>query len=265
MAYNPHQNMMPCGPRGISPTAPGLPPWSRSLTKTIIDENGEKPLKTVMWRVVVVLALAIAIALAYHYREALDPVQLETLVRGWGMAGRFFFVVLYASATVLFLPGSMLTLAGGALFGPWLGGALSLAGATIGAGIAFLIARHLAGAWVTQRAGGMAGRLLTGVEKEGWRFVALVRLVPLFPFNLLNYALGLTRIRFAHYLLTSLVCMAPAGLAYAWLGYAGKEAASGSAQAIHAGMWALGLLAVVLLIPRWVQRARNAKTAQSQT
>ncbi|MBF0128159.1 MAG: TVP38/TMEM64 family protein, partial [Magnetococcales bacterium] len=91
------------------------------------------------------------------------------------------FVLLYILATILFLPGSVLTLAGGALFGPWLGGSLSLAGATIGAGIAFLIARHLAGDWVVQRAGGMAGRLLAGVEAEGWRFVAFVRLVPIFP------------------------------------------------------------------------------------
>ncbi|MBF0177666.1 MAG: VTT domain-containing protein, partial [Magnetococcales bacterium] len=131
--------------------------------------------------------------------------------------------------------------------------------AVLGAGIAFLIARHLAGEWVARRAGGMAGRLLAGVEAEGWRFVAFVRLVPIFPFNLLNYALGLTRIRFAPYLLASLICMAPGGLAYAWLGYAGREAAGGGADAIRAGMWALALLALALLIPRWVKRAREAK------
>ncbi|HIJ84871.1 MAG TPA: sulfurtransferase, partial [Magnetococcales bacterium] len=126
-------------------------------------------------------------------------------------------------------------------------------------GIAFLIARHLAGDWVMQRAGGMASRLLAGVEAEGWRFVAFVRLVPIFPFNLLNYALGLTRIRLDHYLLASLVCMAPGGLAYAWMGYAGKEAVSGSAGAIRAGMWAMGLLTVALLIPRWLKQVRDAK------
>ncbi|MBF0109610.1 MAG: VTT domain-containing protein [Magnetococcales bacterium] len=206
------------------------------------------------------LLLLVAIALAFHYRAQLDPARLESLVHGWGKSGMVLFVVLYALATVLFLPGSVLTLAGGATFGPWLGGILSLLGATLGAGIAFLIARYLAGAWVAKRAEGLAGRLLAGVAAEGWRFVAFVRLVPVFPFNLLNYALGLTRIRFSHAMITSLICMAPGGLAYAWLGHAGREAATGSADAVRAGMWALALLSVVLLIPRWVKQARQAKS-----
>jgi uncharacterized membrane protein YdjX (TVP38/TMEM64 family)/rhodanese-related sulfurtransferase len=211
-------------------------------------------------RVGILATLVASVVMAYQYRDMLDPSRLEALVQAWGTAGMGLFVLIYAIATVSFLPGSVLTLAGGALFGPWLGGLLSLTGATIGAGIAFLIARHLAGPWVTQRAGeGMVGRLLAGVASEGWRFVAFVRLMPLFPFNLLNYAMGLTRIRFDHYLLTSFICMAPGGLAYAWLGHAGKEAASGSADAIRAGVWALGLLATALLIPRWIKQVRETK------
>ena len=211
------------------------------------------------WRIAAALALVMAIVLAYRHRDLLDPTQWTSWVEGWGTVGMVLFVLLYILATILFLPGSVLTLAGGALFGPWLGGILCLVGATIGAGISFLIARHLAGDWVARRAGGMVGRLLAGVEAEGWRFVAFVRLVPLFPFNLLNYALGLTRIRLDHYLLASLICMAPGGLAYAWLGYAGKEAASGSADAVRAGLWAVGLLSIALLLPRWIKQAREAK------
>ncbi|MEO5331521.1 MAG: VTT domain-containing protein [Magnetococcus sp. YQC-5] len=195
--------------------------------------------------------------LVYLHQDELDPLQFMARVQELGTKGMVIFVFLYALATILFLPGSVLTLAGGALFGPWLGGILSLTGATLGAGVAFLISRYLAGEWVTQRAGGMMARLLAGVEAEGWRFVAFVRLVPIFPFNVLNYALGLTRIRLDHYLLTSLICMAPGGLAYAWLGYAGKEAASGSIEAIRAGIWALGLLCVAFLLPRWIKRMRH--------
>lgn len=212
-----------------------------------------------IWRIIAALALVMAIVLAYRHRDLLDPTQWTLWVEEWGRAGMALFVLLYILATVLFLPGSVLTLAGGALFGPWLGGILCLTGATIGAGIAFLIARYLAGDWVTRRAGEMVGRLLAGVETEGWRFVAFVRLVPLFPFNLLNYALGMTRIRLDHYLLASFVCMAPAGLAYAWLGHAGKEAATGSADAVRAGLWAMGLLAIALLLPRWIKQARETK------
>lgn len=217
------------------------------------------PGKALIARVAVALALLLAIALAYHHREALHPAQLESWVRGWGAAGMGVFVLLYAMATVLFLPGSLLTLAGGALFGPWLGGVLSLTGATLGAGVAFLIARYLAGDWVVRRAGGMTRQLLAGVEEEGWRFVAFVRVVPLFPFNLLNYALGLTRLPFGHYLLASFVCMAPGGLAYAWLGHAGRSAATGEEDAVRIGLWALAILAVALLIPRWVKHWRETE------
>lgn len=217
------------------------------------------PRKTLLIRSAVALALLAAVAVAFHYRQTLDPAQLEAWVRSWGMAGMAVFVLLYLLATVLFLPGSVLTLTGGALFGPWLGGLLSLLGATLGAGIAFLIARYLAADWVANKAGGMVKRLLGGVETEGWRFVAFVRLVPLFPFNLLNYALGLTRIPFSHYLLASFVCMAPGGLAYAWLGHAGRSAATGEANAIKTGLWALAMLAVALLIPRWVKQWREGK------
>ncbi|MBF0341725.1 MAG: TVP38/TMEM64 family protein [Magnetococcales bacterium] len=215
--------------------------------------------RTTRWRWLLAIGLVVAVGWAWwRFREQFDPAQLEAWVRGWGGAGMGVFVAIYALATVCFLPGSVLTLAGGALFGPWIGGGVSLLGATLGAGVAFLIARYLAGSWVAGRARGMTGRLLEGVEQEGWRFVAFVRLVPVFPFNLLNYALGLTRIRFDHYLITSFVCMAPGGLAYAWLGHAGREAAAGSGEAVRAGLWALALLGVALWIPRRVRQAREA-------
>ena len=204
-----------------------------------------------------ILLLLTAALLAFRYIRALDLTELTAQVSAWGELGMVLFVGLYAVATVLFLPGSLLTLAGGALFGPWLGGLLSVLGATIGAGVSFLIARHLAREWVERRASGMIARLLAGVEAEGWLFVAFVRLVPLFPFNLLNYGCGLTHIRFDHYMVTSLLCMAPGGVAYAWLGHAGREAATGSADAVRAGLWALGLLAVVLILPRWIKKIRK--------
>ena len=83
---------------------------------------------------------------------------------------------------------------GGALFGPLWGTLWNLSGATLGATLAFAIARYLGADWVARRAGERLVRLIRGVEEEGWRFVAFVRLVLLFPFNLVNYAFGLTRI-----------------------------------------------------------------------
>jgi rhodanese-related sulfurtransferase/membrane protein DedA with SNARE-associated domain len=147
------------------------------------------------------------------------------------------------------------------LFGPVWGAVWNLAGATLGATLAFLVSRHVASDWVARRAGGRLKQLMSGVEAEGWRFVALVRLVPLLPFNLLNYALGLTGISLTHYVLATAVFMAPGTIAYTWLGYAGREAAAGSATAIRSGLVALAILALVAFVPRLVRRFRAGATA----
>ncbi len=211
-----------------------------------------------LWgRVTVGLLLAAAIAVAFFYRDNINLAALDNWVSDAGSLAPLYFVVVYAAATVLFVPGSILTLAGGALFGPLLGTVYNLTGATLGAALAFLIARYLAGNWVANRAGGRLQQMSDGVEKEGWRFVAFVRLVPLFPFNILNYALGLTRIKFVHYLLATYVCMLPGALAYTYLGYAGREAVGGGGDLIQKSLLALALLAVVIFLPRFIRRLRG--------
>jgi uncharacterized membrane protein YdjX (TVP38/TMEM64 family) len=98
------------------------------------------------------------------------------------------------------------------------------------------------------------------VAAEGWRFVALMRLVPLVPFNLLNYALGLTRISLPAYVIASAICMLPGAVAYAWLGYAGRTAAAGDAMALRYGLLGLGVLATIALLPRLFRRFRGTET-----
>lgn len=207
-------------------------------------------------RIALLAVLAAALAWAAVERDRLDVAAIDAWLSGLGMAAPLAYLGLYAVGTIAFLPGALFALAGGALFGPVWGALLNLVGATIGASLAFMIARHLAGDWVAARAGGRLKRLIDGVEAEGWRFVAFVRLVPLFPFNLTNYALGLTRIDFAAYVVTSFVCMAPGAVAYTWLGFAGREALTGDASAIRYGLLALGLLAAVAFLPRLVRRLR---------
>lgn len=202
------------------------------------------------------LLLVGAIVLGVAFREELDAAALETWVASAGPAGPLLFMALYALATVLFLPGSVLTLAGGALFGPLWGTLWNLTGATLGAALAFVVARYLGADWVERRAGPRLKRLNDGVASEGWRFVAFVRLVPLFPFNLLNYALGLTRIPFVPYLAATWIFMLPGALAYTYLGYAGREAAAGGEDLIQKGLIALALLAAVAFLPRLLAELR---------
>lgn len=206
----------------------------------------------------VLAALLAGLGAAAFYREQLSGAALQGWMRDAGLAAPLIFMALYAAATVLFVPGSVLTIAGGALFGPLWGTFYSLTGATLGATLAFLVARYLASDWVARKAGGRLKQLIEGVEAESWRFVAFVRLVPLFPFNLLNYALGLTRIRLSHFILASYLCMLPGAIAYTYLGYVGREAAAGSEGSIRKGLLALGLLALIAFLPRLVRGLRRA-------
>jgi uncharacterized membrane protein YdjX (TVP38/TMEM64 family)/rhodanese-related sulfurtransferase len=205
-------------------------------------------------RAALLVALAAGLALAFTNRGQFSQEALQQWLASAGWWAPVFFIAIYAAGTVLFLPGSVLTLAAGALFGILPGAFYSLAGATLGAVLAFLIARHLAGAWVMQKTGGRLKQLIEGVEAEGWRFVAFVRLVPLFPFNVVNYALGLTRIPLGAYALASAVCMLPGALAYAWLGHAGRAALAGDANAIRNGMLALAVAAALMFLPRLVRQ-----------
>lgn len=209
------------------------------------------------FQIAILVILLTAIATGIYYRELFEPQQLQLWMTQAGWWAPVVFVLIYVLATVLFLPGSVFTLAGGIIFGPVFGSLYNLIGASIGAAISFLIARYLASDIVSQRSGGKLKQLINGVEAEGWRFVAFVRLVPVFPFNVLNYALGLTKIRFIEYLAASAVFMIPGTIAYTYIGYAGREAISGGEGLIQTILIALALFTIILFLPRFIKNIRR--------
>jgi uncharacterized membrane protein YdjX (TVP38/TMEM64 family)/rhodanese-related sulfurtransferase len=215
-----------------------------------------------MGRSLLRLALALplvtaAVGATIHWGQ-IDLAMLDAWLGSLGPWAPVGYVALYALATIAFVPGVLFSLTGGALFGPLWGTIWNLIGATVGATLAFLAARYIAGEWVSRKAGGLLKRLIDGVDAEGWRFVAFVRLVPLFPFNLSNYALGLTHIPLHHYVIATLICMVPGAVAYTWLGHAGREALAGETDAVRYGLLALGLLASIALLPRLIKRLRGS-------
>lgn len=209
------------------------------------------------FRIILVIGLLGAITASLIYRDQFSFAWIEMQLEQAGILAPVLFILIYATATVLFLPGSVLTLAGGALFGPLWGTVVNIVGATLGASLAFLISRHLASGVAKAKTGARLGQLKQGIDNEGWRFVAFARLVPLFPFNLLNYALGLTRIPFLHYVVATFVFMLPGAFAYTWLGFAGREAATGSESLVRNILIALAVLAATAFIPRIVRRMRQ--------
>lgn len=146
--------------------------------------------------------------------EYLDQERLRAWIAGYGAWGPVIYILVYSIAPSLMLPGLPITVVGGILFGPVGGTVYTSIGATIGASIAFLIARYLGRGWVEAMLRGRWKELDSEVEGQGWKIVAFTRLIPLFPFNLLNYAFGLTKIRFSHYFMASFVFMLPGIIAY---------------------------------------------------
>ena len=217
-------------------------------------------MKNNLARLFVLIVVLVGIGVVVTYREHLDATALQSWIENAGAAAPLLFMLIYIVGTVFFLPGSVLTLLGGALFGPVLGTFYNLTAATIGAMLSFLASRFLASNWVANKTGGRLKQLINGVEGEGWRFVAFVRLVPLFPFNLLNYALGLTRISFTQYSIATYIFMLPGAIAYTYLGYIGREAATGGEGLIQKSMLALALLAVVSFLPRMIAAIRRGPT-----
>jgi len=164
-----------------------------------------------------------------------------------GAWGYLIFIAAYAVATVLFFPGSVLTIGAGLAFGLWRGFAVVSAGATLGASLAFLVARY----FLRQRVQAAAknhpkfAAMDEATGREGWKMVALLRLSPLLPFNLSNYLYGVTRIGFWPYVAASWAGMLPGTFLYVYLGAAGREAASGHA----AGRWKWVLFGAGLVAP----------------
>ena len=216
-------------------------------------------------RLLLLAVILAGIVVAVLYRESIDSTALEAWITQFGPWAPVVFFCAYVLATVLFLPGLLFTLAAGALFGPYMGTLIALIGATVGATIAFLIARYVLAGWISARTPARVQRVIGGVEDEGWRFVAMTRLIPFIPFNALNYALGLTRIRLVSYVAASVVFMAPGAAAYAYLGHAGRSLATGDGDLVQNALLGLAVLGLIGFMPRLIKRfTKGRKAAREQ-
>jgi uncharacterized membrane protein YdjX (TVP38/TMEM64 family) len=207
--------------------------------------------------IVLAFALLFLVAIGYALRERFDPPLVSYCLQSLGAWAPLVYILIFLLAPALFLPGAPITIAGGAIFGPVWGTVYSVVGATGGATLAFLISRHLAGEWAELKARGIVKRLKRGVEEEGWRFVAFTRLVPFFPFNVLNYGFGLTRIKLSHYVVASFLCMIPGAAAYSLVGYAGREVVLGGEGLVLKISAALGMILFLSMLPRLLRQLRK--------
>lgn len=227
------------------------------------------PIARVLAGVVAVVALA---ALGRQFGVFLD--RFVEWVEGLGALGPAAFILGYVAATVAFIPGAVLTLAAGAVFGLGPGVVYVMIGATAGASLAFLLARSVAREAVARRLEGNPkfAAIDRAVGREGFRIVLLLRLSPVFPFNMLNYGLGLTNVRFADYVLAS-IGMLPGSLLYTYSGFlagdvvrlagnAGPERGPGYYAVVALGLAAT--ITVAALVTRTARRAIREATGGAE-
>ena len=203
------------------------------------------------WKWLFYPAIAIFLFVAakeFHIQDRLK--QALDWVGQLGPWGAVIFIAIYVLATVFFIPGSVLTLGAGAVFGVAWGSIYVSIGSTLGATCAFLVGRYFARDAIARKIEGNArfAAIDKAVANEGWKIVGLTRLSPVFPFTLLNYAFGLTQVKLRDYVLASWIGMMPGTVMYVYLGSLAK-AASGE-RTRTTGEWVLygvGLLATVVV------------------
>lgn len=216
----------------------------------------------------IVIGLLVAGLVSLGFFLPLDALMLATLdwVESLGIWGYALFFLCYVLFTVLFLPGFILTVGAGAIFDLWGGFIVVSLGSTLGASLAFLIGRFFARSLIEQKVAGNPkfAAIDRAVGKQGWKIVFLTRLSPVFPFNLINYAYGLTKVPFWHYVLASWIGMMPGTLLYVYIGaVAGTVARTALTEqpetsTIELVFQGVGLLATLLVTVYVTRLARKA-------
>lgn len=217
-------------------------------------------------KLLLVIALVSLVAVLYFctpVREYLSPQGIETLkawIAGLGPWGPLAFILIYVLATVFCIPGSLMTLAAGALFGVWLGTLYVVIASNLGANAAFVIARYLGQETATKMLRGKLSKLDTGLERGGFGWVFVLRMIPAVPFVIFNYAAGLTSVKWRDYALGNVLGMLPGTFVYVSLGSAVGNV--GKLNWRDPQVWGPFVLVIVFtLVLKWVEKTRKRKAA----
>ncbi|HEV2264368.1 MAG TPA: VTT domain-containing protein [Stellaceae bacterium] len=204
-------------------------------------------------RLLWLLMIAVGLVAAWHERAALDPVALRNQLAGYP-ATPLVFLALQVVASLLFIPRTLLAIAAALLFGAWWGIFWAALGATLGSVVGFLVARYINSGWLDLETLPRIGPLLLKAESGGWRAVTALRLIPVIPHSLSNYALGLTRIGLGPYTVGSFLGQLPMTIAYVDLAAAGGRLAGGRTDWVLPVAIGAAALLISVVVPRLWKR-----------
>lgn len=204
-------------------------------------------------RALVLAALVAGLVAAWEYRGVLDPASISIAI-GRHPAAALIFLLAHIAASLLFIPRTALAVAAGMMFGTGWGLAWATTGSVVGALAGFLLVRYVNAGFIDPESIPRLGPLLLRCERGGWRTVAALRLVPIVPHSLANYALGLTRLSLGGFALGSLLGQLPMTVAYVELGAGGQQFFAGKAGWLVPTLVGLAALVLTLILPRLVKR-----------
>lgn len=216
---------------------------------------------------IAVIVAALAISTQFIDLQGLLTNALKW-IDGLGPLAAIVFIAIYMVATVFFFPASILTLGAGVVFGVVLGSLYVFIAASIGASLAFLVGRYVARGWVEQKIQGNQRfkAIDKAVAEEGVKIVLLTRLSPIFPFNLLNYAYGLTKVSFKDYVIGTLGIL-PGTIMFVYVGSLAQNLATIGAEGVETPggvQWAIRIIGFVATVAVTIYVTKIARKALSQ-
>lgn len=217
-------------------------------------------------KIIIAVAVLVALVVILKVTGVFDMLTIENLqnlkewINSFGVVAPILYLVLYTIGGVAFLPGTPLALLAGIAFGPVWGSLLACTGATLGATLAFIVARYAARKMVEEWASKneVFKKIDQGVEKQGWRMLMITRLVPVFPYNVQNFAYGLTKINLLTFILVSFICMLPGAIAFCFMAGAIIAGESITQVMIYFGIGAV-FFVLISLIPGWMEKRKANK------
>jgi uncharacterized membrane protein YdjX (TVP38/TMEM64 family) len=218
-------------------------PWNK--------DNGMFYKKLICFVALILVISLISLVLIRY--QLINPLSIKMAIAKFGVFAPIIFILIFVIATIMFVPAMPISLAGGFIFGLSQGLVYNLIGTTIGASCAFLLARHYGQDWIRKKAGPRLQLIMNGAHDDGWRYVALLRLMPFTPFTLLNYVFGITPIRLTHFVMASFIFSFPGCYAFAYIGHLGGRILSNDVVHIKEMLLGLGILATLLLIIQMIK------------
>lgn len=221
--------------------------------------TGKSRLKLALF--IFIIVLVVASVKVFHLEQYFSAQRLSALMDGMGIWAPVVFILLYGAGMLVGLPGTLFTVAGGLIFGTWFGTLYNVIGATIGASGAFWIARLLGSEALIKKFSGQKWfeKLNTGLEENGLYYMLFIRLVPVFPFNGVNFGCGLTKISFRDYFIGTAIGIIPATFVFTNAAAELGESAKTGEFLTRGTIGAFVLLGIVALIPIIIKKRHDSK------